>query len=44
MRRFHFITAHSEIIMWLDAFVYLPLIILGIHRVMDQKKPILLFG
>ncbi|MGL9891992.1 YfhO family protein [Enterococcus mundtii] len=38
-----FITAHSEIIMWLDTFVYLPLIILGIHRVMDQKKPILLF-
>ncbi|WP_165003973.1 MULTISPECIES: YfhO family protein [unclassified Enterococcus] len=38
-----FITAHSEIIMWLDAFVYLPLIILGIHRVMDQKRPTLLF-
>ncbi len=38
-----FITAHSEIIMWLDAFVYLPLIILGIHRVMDLKKPIVLF-
>ena len=38
-----FITAHSEIIMWLDAFIYLPLIILGIHRVMDLKKPIVLF-
>ena len=24
-----FITAHSEIIMWLDAFIYLPLVILG---------------
>ncbi len=23
--------------MWLDAFVYLPLVILGIHRVMDLK-------
>lgn len=34
-----FITAHSEIIMWLDAFVYLPLVILGIHRVMDLKRP-----
>lgn len=38
-----FVTAHSEIIMWLDAFVYLPLIILGIHRVMDLKKPLVLF-
>ncbi|MGM0123000.1 hypothetical protein IGI37_000366 [Enterococcus sp. AZ194] len=38
-----FAIAHSEIIMWLDAFVYLPLIILGIHRVMDLKKPTLLF-
>ena len=37
-----FITAHSEIIMWLDAFVYLPLVILGIHRVMDLKRPKLL--
>lgn len=38
-----FVTAHSELIMWLDAFIYLPLIILGIHRLMDQKKPTLLF-
>lgn len=38
-----FITAHSEIIMWLDAFIYLPLVILGIHRVMDLKRPTLLF-
>ncbi|MGG5341933.1 YfhO family protein [Enterococcus sp. AZ192] len=36
-------TAYSEVIMWLDAFVYLPLIILGIHRVMDKRKPTLLF-
>ena len=35
--------AYSEIIMWLDALIYLPLIILGIHRVMDQRKPGLLF-
>nr|WP_029948344.1 YfhO family protein [Enterococcus crotali] len=34
---------YSEVIMWLDAFVYLPLIVLGIHRVLDQKKPTLLF-
>ena len=38
-----FTTAHSEIIMWLDAFVYLPLVFLGIHRLMDLKKPTLLF-
>ncbi|KAF1297922.1 copper ABC transporter permease [Enterococcus sp. JM4C] len=38
-----FAIAHSEIIMWIDAFVYLPLIILGIHRVMDLKKPTVLF-
>lgn len=38
-----FITVHSELIMWIDAFVYLPLVILGIHRVMDKRKPILLF-
>lgn len=38
-----FITVHSELIMWLDAFMYLPLVILGIHRLMDQKKPTLLF-
>ncbi|MFV0560472.1 MAG: YfhO family protein [Enterococcus sp.] len=38
-----FATAHSELIMWLDAFTFLPLIILGIHRLMDYKKPTLLF-
>lgn len=36
-------TAYSVVIMWLDAFVYLPLIILGIHRIMDKRKPVLLF-
>ncbi|MFD2307489.1 YfhO family protein [Enterococcus termitis] len=38
-----FATAHSEIIMWLDAFTYLPLVVLGIHRLMDKQKPTLLF-
>lgn len=34
---------YSEVIMWLDTFMYLPLIILGIHRLMDQNKPAVLF-
>lgn len=38
-----FTIAQSELIMWLDTFVYLPLIILGIHRLMDQRKPVVLF-
>lgn len=38
-----FTIAHSEIIMWLDAFVYLPLIIWGINRVMALRKPTVLF-
>ncbi|MEG0255201.1 YfhO family protein [Vagococcus sp.] len=38
-----FITAHSELIMWLDIFMYLPLVILGINQVMDKGKSILLF-
>lgn len=38
-----FTVVHSELIMWLDTFVWLPLILLGIHRVMDNQKPRLLF-
>lgn len=38
-----FVTAHSELIMWLDAFVYLPLVIWGIDRLLKEKKPRLLF-
>lgn len=38
-----FICAHSELIMWLDSFIYLPLIILGIEKLQDEKKPLLLF-
>lgn len=33
-----FSTAHSELIMWLDAFIYLPLVILSIHCLMDRQK------
>ncbi|AYW47904.1 copper ABC transporter permease [Tetragenococcus osmophilus] len=38
-----FITAQSELIMWLDAYVYLPLIIWGIDRIIQKGKPKLLF-
>lgn len=38
-----FITAHSELIMWIDTFVYLPLIFLGINRIIAGRKPTLLF-
>ena len=38
-----FITAYSELIMWLDAFIYLPFIIWGINRLLEQRKPTVLF-
>lgn len=38
-----FALAQSELIMWLDTFIYLPLIILGIQRLFAGKKPTVLF-
>lgn len=38
-----FATAHSELIMWLDIFMYLPLIFLGINRILEKGKSALLF-
>lgn len=38
-----FATAHSELIMWLDIFMYIPLIFLGINRILDKGKSALLF-
>lgn len=38
-----FATAHSELIMWLDALIYFPLVIWGINRILEKKKPTLLF-
>ncbi|WP_086314603.1 hypothetical protein A5821_002186 [Enterococcus sp. 7F3_DIV0205] len=38
-----FTVAYSIMLMWMDAMIYLPLILLGIHRVMDKQKPLLLF-
>ncbi|MGX6970800.1 YfhO family protein [Vagococcus bubulae] len=38
-----FATAHSELIMWLDIFMYIPLIFLGINRILDKGKSSLLF-
>ncbi|MGL4694772.1 YfhO family protein [Enterococcus larvae] len=35
--------AYSPVIMWLDAFVYLPWIILGINRLLKGKSPQVLF-
>ncbi|WP_207696408.1 hypothetical protein DOK67_0000785 [Enterococcus sp. DIV0212c] len=33
-----FSVAYSPMLMWLDAIMYLPLVILGIHRLMDKQK------
>ncbi|QIL45682.1 YfhO family protein [Vagococcus coleopterorum] len=38
-----YVTVHAELIMWLDAFIYLPLVFLGLQRLMEEKKPLLLF-
>lgn len=38
-----FAVAQSELIMWLDAFIYLPLVILGIQRLIAKQKVGLLF-
>ncbi|MBS7578208.1 MULTISPECIES: YfhO family protein [unclassified Enterococcus] len=38
-----FITSMSEIIMWLDVFIYLPLVLWGLDRLMKQRKNGLFF-
>lgn len=38
-----FSVAYSPMLMWLDAIMYLPLVIWGIHRLMDKHKSGLLF-
>ncbi len=38
-----FAMAHSELVMWLDAFIFLPLIFLGIEKIQDYQSPLLLF-
>lgn len=38
-----FTVAYSEVTVWFDGLIFLPLVILGINRLMDKKKPVLLF-
>ncbi|WP_375180333.1 YfhO family protein [Enterococcus rotai] len=38
-----FTIANSEMVMWLDGLIYFPLVILGIHLIMDKRQPWLLF-
>jgi uncharacterized membrane protein YfhO len=39
-----FVTSQSEIIMWLDVFIWVPLIIWGLHRLMDNGRHLLYFA
>lgn len=38
-----FVGAYSMSIMWLDGLIYLPLVVLGVNRLMEHFKPTLLF-
>lgn len=38
-----FSVAYAEVTVWFDGLIFLPLIILGINRLMDLRKPMLLF-
>ncbi|MDR1605706.1 MAG: YfhO family protein [Streptococcaceae bacterium] len=38
-----FLVNQSEIIMWLDVFIWIPLIVCGLHQLMDQGKRRLYF-
>ena len=38
-----YVVVFSEILMWFDGLIYLPLVILGINRLLEKRKPTLLF-